>query len=372
MSGALARAKFAWHYSEGVEVEILEHVRERRCALVFDLCNEGPAYDADIFEELFSWIEIQQFRPGQVVWLAQNRSMKSRCQAKAGDRANLITFEHYDFFVKMIASLFAPPTASRIMDIGPTVLIEKMFDPARKDKLLLCLNATPRLWRVLSVSALIHHGLLDKSLVSFPGMSLSSGKFPGWGSPAIARAFVDTKPSLQYLRASVDAALLLGDLTVDHVSEHSQLYESIDYSVYERTFLSLVTETEFTEGSVDRVTEKIVKPFCLGHPAIIVGNPNSIRYMTELGFMDWDGVIDRTYETEQDPPRRFAILIDELLRQVAHVRHDSHGWLSRVHEVGSANIRHAFSGRFMERYREVYDRPLVARLAKLVAAPEPF
>lgn len=368
MSGTLARDQGFWHYATGIEREILEDVKKRRCAIVFDLCNEGPHYDSEIFDELFGWIERNHLPSGQIVWLAQNRSMEAQCRSKAGLRANLITFEYYDFFVKMMALLFAPGSSSKVVGLDSHAFTEQMFDPLRKDKMILCLNATPKMWRVLSVGALIHHGLMDNSLVSFPGASFAAGKFKGAGSPEVVRRYVDAKSSLSYLKQGVESAFHLDNLTVDDITvDRHALYSKIDYKIYERTFFSLVTETDFTDGVVTRITEKLVKPFCLGHPAIVVGNPNSIRFMTDLGFGDWNGVIDRTYESEPDPPARFNLLMNEVVRQVRDIRSDSDGWLQRVREIGGANIRHAMTGRFLSRYRELYDCPVVSRLSKTVA-----
>jgi hypothetical protein len=363
MIAALARRNGVSHYAEVIDREVLEAVKARRCALIFDLCNEGPAYSADIFDELFRWIETNQLPPGQIVWLAQNRAMEAQCRAAAGLRAEFVTFEYYDFFVKMIALLFAPGPGQPVVGGDPVIFIDRMFDPSGKDRLLLCLNATPRVPRVLTVAALIHHGLLNGSLVSFPGLNYVKGP----GSTAEVRAYVEVNPSLAYLTPSLATTFELRDLSVDAFTEKGNaLFAKVDVRPYERTFFSLVTETEFTDGSVARVTEKIVKPFCLGHPSFVIGNPHSVRFMTELGFQDWEDVIDRSYEAQADPPTRFGMVFDEVLRQVRSIRSDPAAWLGRVQDVGAANIRHASSGQFLARYCAIYDRPVVARLASLV------
>lgn len=362
---SLAERNSVRHYANEIEPAILEDVRTRRCALVFDLSNEGPAYSPGIFGELFRWMAANQLPPGQVVWLAQNRAMEAACHAAAGPHADWIRFEYYDFFVKMIAVLFAPGGHEAGLGGDLDASIGHMFDERLKDRLLLCLNATPRLPRVLTVSALIHHGLLEESLVSFPGMNYQKGG----QTIAEVEGYVAAHPSLSYLKPSLDVTFGLNGLTVDSFAEQGNaLFNKIDVHPYERTFFSLVTETEFSDGSVSRITEKIVKPFCLGHPCLVVGNPGSVRFMTELGFRDWDGLINRAYEDERDPPTRFGLLFDEVMRQASLVRADPASWLARAREAGAANICHATSGQFLVRYSELYDRPVVARLAALVGA----
>jgi hypothetical protein len=363
MIRALANSHSAWHYANGIDAEILADVRARRCALIFDLSNEGPAYSSEIFDELFRWIELQKLPSGQVVWLAQNRNMQTQCRAAAGSNAEAIRFEYYDFFIKMIAVLFAPGSGENVIGGDADAFARRMFDVSRKDRLLLCLNATPRLPRILTVSALMHHGLLETSLVSFPGMSYVKDA----DSAARVREYVRNHVSLSYLKPAVEATLALSGLQVDEFQEKGNaLFAKIDTRPYERTFFSLVTETEFTDGSVDRVTEKIVKPMCLGHAPLIVGNPRAMRFMTDLGFLDWAELIDRTYEAELSPPDRFRLLIDETLRQARLIQDDAASWLERARAVGEANIRHAVSGRLLTRYCDAYDRPVLRRLANLV------
>ena len=75
------------------------------------------------------------------------------------------------------------------------------------------------------------------------------------------------------------------------------LFDKIDVGPYRRSFFSLVTETEASGGEVDRATEKLIKAFALGHPTMVVGNPRTLRFATELGFQDFSPVIGNGYET---------------------------------------------------------------------------
>jgi hypothetical protein len=364
MAFSHAKRESVWHYSEVMEPELLEDIRKRRCALVFDMSNEGPDLNEKIFRELFAWMEQNRILPGTVVWLAQNRALQAKLQAWAGDRGHWVTCECYDFFVKAIAALFSPSAAEKVLEHGPEEHIQRVFDPALKDRLLLCLNATPRVSRVLTISALIHFGILDEALVSFPGMSyVKEGN-----SFAQINKFIESNPSLNFLLPSLLKTICLSNLVVDSFGEEgNSLATKVDPRPYERTFFSLVTETNFSDGSIERVTEKIVKPFCLGHPTLVVGNPYSIRFMMELGFQEWEGVIDRSYDAVGHPAGRFITLFDEVRRQVRGIRAEPGEWLGRVREVGAHNVRHAASGNFLSRYQELYDRQVVERLSMLVA-----
>jgi hypothetical protein len=363
MSLSEARNHGHWHYSD-LEPEILVDVRAGRAVLVFDLCNEGPTYDPSIFDEFYCWIEANSLPPGRCIWLAQNRAMSKAAQAHAGARSKLLRFDHYDFFVKVIAWLFSPSCRDNVLGIDSETPIARLFDSARKSKLLLCLNATPRLQRVLTVAALHHYGLIDGSLVSFPGVRyVKEG-----ASMALVSDFIDENPTLEYLRPSVEAVSRMAALKVDAFEETGNaLVEKIDPVLYERSFFSLVTESDFSDGSIERVSEKIAKAYCMGHPTLPVGNAGSVKFMTALGFQDWNDVLDRRAEETFDPAHRFEMVIGEVLRQASRIRSNPDGWLESVREVGAYNIRHAVSGRFLADSVTHMDIPVVDRLTALVA-----
>jgi hypothetical protein len=149
----------------------------------------------------------------------------------------------------------------------------------------------------------------------------------------------------------------------DHFGERgNSLAFMIDPAIYERTFLSLVTETDFSDSRVGRVTEKLTKAYCMGHPALLVGNANSVRFLTAFGFQDWNGILDRTAESVLDPADRFELVIHEVLRQISRIRNDKETWLASVREVGIHNVHHAVSGSFLNEYVNSVDMQVVARL----------
>jgi tetratricopeptide (TPR) repeat protein len=356
------------HYCTALEDQITQHLRSRRALLVFDLCNEGPEFDREIFRQLLEYLDTKAVPASQVVWLAQNRAIaKCYIEAFGATRREHIRFDYYDFFIKSMAWTFGAHSGE-LYRPNPGVFARQMFDESRKDKLLLCLNATPRLHRVLTVAELIYRNWTNASLVSFPGLSYAK---PGHTREDIVE-FVKRTPGLGYLKTALQRAMAIQNLRVDAFEETGNaLFDKIDPNPYLRTFFSLVTETENTDGAVDRITEKAIKPFCFGHPALVVGNPNATAFLKEFGFEDWSGAIDREYESERDPGKRFRLLFDEVERQISAIRCDPHAWLGSVREVGEANIDYAASGRFLATYVERYDRAITTRLREALTQNEP-
>jgi uncharacterized protein YnzC (UPF0291/DUF896 family) len=62
------------------------------------------------------------------------------------------------------------------------------------------------------------------------------------------------------------------------------------------------------------LTEKSLRPIACGQPFILAGTPGSLQYLREYGFKTFDGYIDETYDTIQDPVDRLNAVITEMQR----------------------------------------------------------
>jgi len=142
--------------------------------------------------------------------------------------------------VKFTAWQFSPSCPSPVLRTDAEGHAARMFDPAGKDRTLLCLNATPRLHRVLTIARLMHHGLFDDALVSFPGVEFA--KDGDVGSEARISAYLASQPALAHLADAAHCATALRDLRVDaFVDRGNALFDKIDPEPYRHTFFSLVT-----------------------------------------------------------------------------------------------------------------------------------
>jgi hypothetical protein len=344
-----------WHYSD-LEADIQQDLRNGRAVLVFDLSNEGPMYSGAVFHPLYEWLAAQRIPVERCIWMSQNRAMAARAAVDPKAPSPGIRFLHYDFFVKVIAWLLSPVSAEPVFDADPRPYQSALFDPAAKDKLLLCLNATPRLHRILAVAGLLHHGRLPECLVSFPGLDYAK---PGSSTDEVLN-FLDTHPRFAWLRPAVERVLALPALRIDGFAElGNDLVGKVDLRHYTRTYFSLVTETEFTDGSVDRITEKAAKAFGMGHPTLIFGNPGALRYLTDLGFQDWGSLFDLSYDALPDPADRFDAVFREVEHQRSRIQRDPAAWLAQAGEVGRFNLEHARSGALLEAAIAGIDRPAV-------------
>lgn len=88
----------------------------------------------------------------------------------------------------------------------------------------------------------------------------------------------------------------------------------INRSHYEKTFLSVVSET-IVNKDICFFSEKIFKPLCMGHPFILIGSPYQLKYLTKLNYKTFSNFWDESYDTELDPVKRLRKII-LILKQI--------------------------------------------------------
>ena len=80
---------------------------------------------------------------------------------------------------------------------------------------------------------------------------------------------------------------------------------------YERTFISLLSESLVDDDTLF-FSEKIWKPIMVGHPFILYGNKDSLKYLKSMGYKTFDGWIDESYDDEPDRNVRSIMVVNEL------------------------------------------------------------
>jgi hypothetical protein len=85
---------------------------------------------------------------------------------------------------------------------------------------------------------------------------------------------------------------------------------SADYCTldYQETHVEVVLETLF-DDSRWHLTEKTLRPIACGHPFILASTAGSLKYLQSYGFETFEGLIDETYDTIQDPVLRLRAIV---------------------------------------------------------------
>jgi hypothetical protein len=95
-----------------------------------------------------------------------------------------------------------------------------------------------------------------------------------------------------------------------HNSAASADYNNHDY---QNSLIEVVLETLF-DDTRNHLTEKSLRPIACGQPFILAATPGSLKYLREYGFRTFEGYIDETYDTIQDPAERLNAIIQEMKR----------------------------------------------------------
>lgn len=329
----------------------MRDLRSGRALLLLDLSNEGHALLPALFDQLHAYVDRWGIPRSNVVFVSQNRLLESQYREVYGEGQDALRFGVFDYFIKRMAA-----EAETWSDGAPDGSNDGNAD--RPDRTLLCLNATPRPHRVLTLAGLHHYELLEDALVSFPGLRYPKASMES----SQMLEYLSSFPELETWRGSLEYVCRMEPRFVDSFSETgNDLWNRIDPTPYARTHFSLVTETEFTDGSVHRITEKTVKALAMGHPVVIVGNPHSVALFKSLGFESCPGVIDDHYDDLADPQARLSVLFEQVRQAVRAVQTDPSAWSNRVDAVCRRNRQHARHG-LKRQYSETVERKLEQEL----------
>ena len=320
------------------------------------MSNEGPALNGAIFDDLHAQLAERSIDRTSVMFLSQNRRIHLQYQQAYGPG---IQFAAFDFFPMAITTWF---DAVR----GPAAFPGTSFDSDGYAPLanlngpvFLCQNAAVRWHRVLLYRWLTLTGLRADGLVSFHGVSADNPKGREIDltapPPGVAEAFPE----------------LISDLS-DWLPQQPERFDqeagfgndlvlNLDVAAYARTRLSIVPETDFFHGEVERITEKALKAACMGHPLLVVGAPRSLAFLRELGFTTFDGVLDQHYDLVEDPIERMKAVFASIKAAHQVAKDEPERWRRLVIEESLANYAFARNG-LQRRLGQLVAQPLVARL----------
>lgn len=175
------------------------------------------------------------------------------------------------------------------------------FEPTKSNHLYLNYNRQSRFHRVCMLSKLMKHELFDKGMNSFNTMGRSFNQF--------SLGLDDFEPGLSvYGQQLFDRAPIFVD------TDNSDITSSVgDLSNYTDTFISLISET-LTEPGTLFCSEKTWRSIIVGHPFMILGSTNALKYLKSQGFETFSNWIDESYDDYDDLDKKINIIISNLER----------------------------------------------------------
>lgn len=336
-------AKFLSH----IGPQTKERLANGSAKLMFDMSNEGPtampcSYWLQLLhQELYE----RGINPSSCVMVNHNamydKDYAAWCQS-AG-QTDAMDVLHYDFYLAKFAHLTSDMPQEGLR-------LEPSIEETESYRAFVCLNFTPRQDRLSFLAWLFGAELSEHGFISFAGfanhkMDGSDFSVPEWF------------PEPAAVRDGIDQLKTLGRLTLDLPEENGRRTPEFDLGpqhCFHTSFFSIVTESDFSDGEVRRITEKCLKPLAMGHPIIVVGNPYSLQRLRELGFRTFAPFIDESYDTCEDRFERMTLVQAEVRRLATMPKAELVQLRVNLRRVIEHNYRHARGG-LADLYRSVIE-----------------
>lgn len=168
------------------------------------------------------------------------------------------------------------------------------FIPVNEKNIYLTYNRNPRHHRVQLILNLLKHNIFDRGLIS------------------LSELVYETPED-----ANIEHVNFLKNNAPFVISEGCDLFFNMCCNItkedYEKTFISMVTETLVDEGTLF-ISEKIWKPIMVGHPFIVFGNLGTLKFLKSMGYKTFDKWIGEEYDNEPDSGKRCNMITEELIK----------------------------------------------------------
>lgn len=234
---------------------------------------------------------------------------------------------------------------------------------------ILCLNATPRFHRLVTLLSLVNAGFINLDSPDYaPDCQIPYVSYPGIDYEKRPDGLNRVEEVTEQLRRSGLAALIpllprllaRTPLRVDtSEARGNALAFEIDIRHYRDSKISVVTETGMGP-EIRRITEKTLKPLALGQPCITIGHPHSLAMARELGYDTFDECIDNRYDTKIDVGTLHRLAMRSLGDFLARFN-TSPALRAELKSIGMRNMRWTLDG-FQAHYYEQWARPLLRAL----------
>lgn len=178
-----------------------------------------------------------------------------------------------------------------------------------------CLLGGKRWYRIKLFEALKQRNLLDCSLVCLKTNKAKRSSFPDYETPSL---FDLERPEIQKFKLNwTNDFHTVNYITITKSNGEkfpTQMSCVISPKIYQNSWFSIVAETYFDwyPQKENFITEKTGK--CLFAKRIFVcfAVPNHLKRLHELGFKTFDGIIDESYDREQNHDKRFEMICKQI------------------------------------------------------------
>ncbi len=357
---------------------VIEGVRRGDGVLVIDHGCEGmfwsPARDdKTIYREFLAYLQKKGIPAHRVVILDGNLKspeIAAEIAREAGlPNAIVIAKRHaWMEFLQIYKSLDRQNGGAQERLIGS---MRSIRHGRLRPKHFLSLNGSPRAHRAALVGFLQQEGLLDRGLTSFSGATYLRNRFQNGLSDDhwVTRAALEVAKLVDWPNvadALTDLAAI-SPLEVDtdfNGVEGAKLSPKVlgrdnnDAWPYLDSYLSIVTDTNYSDGVSALISEKLSRPIANMHMFINVGEPGVLAIFREQGYRTFAPFIDERYDDIDDPKARMDAILREVKRLVSMPLEQLHDLYVQCGDILLHNYYRFMEGEALE--ADVLTRELLA------------
>ena len=300
-------------------------------SIIIVLCTDHEAF-TDIVKPIYSnLIQRLHINPKRILLLSEN--------------ADIATI------VKSVADLYKLETInvewSLVFENGPKHLSNTELSEIAKAKILekksyerafVNFNRRWRIHRPCLVGLLYSMKLLDKGFVSL-GRSDDDSH---WSNiiDNILNLVKEDDDLYTLLYNNKNELINLPDLYLDidellsnPVFTHEKIKHTDTINLYENSYFSIVTETNFFGHTGRFLTEKTFKPMLYKHPFILLCDPNSLTLLKQIGYKTFHPYIDESYDNEVNDIKRLKMILGEVNRLCNLTESELFKFIDNVQEI---------------------------------------
>ena len=192
-----------------------------------------------------------------------------------------------------------------------------------------------RSYRCYFISRLAEELLLEHGQVSF---GLASNQ-PTWQDEILDPTTKLSKQAIDHIKLHLPSTPLVIDSKRILGSASADIPRCINDSLWH-----IVTETVFYYDKL-HLTEKIFKPIVMKQPFMLLAGPSNLAYLRSYGFKTFEGIIDESYDTIQDPDARIDAVVRQLVWYCALSTEEKQRVIEAIAPIVEYNFHH-FYGEF--------------------------
>lgn len=259
--------------------KVIDDCRNNKCLIVLSMPFEGTSgipHHPDDFTILDSWVKEFNLPKNNVLYLTANQKCQQHCESLSFQAVPICCQE-----------IWNDPL---VYDDNPLT-----FKPQLEKSLYLNFNRAFRFHRKILLAYLYKENLLHLGMNSWAASGSVLGEISQFDPDLLnAQKFIEVNHT-QHIDQDIKQNLAM----------------NISLDCYEKTFISLVTETlHFNESLF--FSEKIWKPIMVGHPFMILGSPGSLAELKSRGYRTFDKWLDESYDNIPDLKQRISIITANL------------------------------------------------------------